>query len=221
MYYSCYYYYFLLRFEFKTINLTGGRLPLTWYEADYVDKLPMTSMALRPVGDYPGRTYKFFNGSTIYSFGYGLSYTSFKYEHDSSKISLDIKLNRLQHCHGLPYKSGIQTEDCNSVNIDDLSCNDEISFNITVENVGEKDGSDVVMVYSVPPEGIIDAPIKQLVGFERVYLNAKESKSVKFVLNACKGLNIVDASGYRLLASGLHKIVVGDVSVPVKVSYQR
>ncbi|XWS39313.1 hypothetical protein CRYUN_Cryun18bG0040800 [Craigia yunnanensis] len=53
----------------------GGRLPLTWYEADYVDKLPITSMSLRPVGNYPGRTYKFFNGSTVYSFGYGLSYT--------------------------------------------------------------------------------------------------------------------------------------------------
>ena len=194
-------------------------MPLTWYEADYADKLPMTSMALRPVGNYPGRTYKFFNGSTVYSFGYGLSYTSFKYEHKPTEISLDIKLNRLQHCHGLPYKNGNPNESCPSVSIDDLSCNDEITFDVTVQNVGEKDGSDVVMVYSVPPEGINGTPIKQLVGFERVYLQAKESKNVKFVLNACKSLNIVDVSGYRLLASGSHKIVVGDISIPVKVSY--
>ena len=194
-------------------------MPLTWYEADYADKLPMTSMALRPVGNYPGRTYKFFNGSTVYSFGYGLSYTSFKYEHKPTEISLDIKLNRLQHCHGLPYKYGNPNESCPSVSIDDLSCNDEITFDVTVQNVGEKDGSDVVMVYSVPPEGINGTPIKQLVGFERVYLQAKESKNVKFVLNACKSLNIVDVSGYRLLASGSHKIVVGDISIPVKVSY--
>ncbi|XVE81598.1 hypothetical protein DITRI_Ditri15bG0077800 [Diplodiscus trichospermus] len=199
----------------------GGRLPLTWYEADYVDKLPMTSMALRPVDKYPGRTYKFFNGSTVYPFGYGLSYTSFKYEHKPKEITFDIKLNRLQHCHGLPYKDGAPKQDCHSVSVDDLSCNYEINLEIKVQNVGQKDGSDVVMVYSVPPEGLQGTPIKQLVGFERVYLHAKESKTVKFALNACKSLNIVDVSGYRLLPSGLHKIVVGDLSIPVKVNYKR
>ena len=42
----------------------GGRLPLTWYTNEYIGKIPMTSMALRPVADkgYPGRTYKFYDG---------------------------------------------------------------------------------------------------------------------------------------------------------------
>ncbi|XVF38200.1 hypothetical protein REPUB_Repub20aG0079700 [Reevesia pubescens] len=199
----------------------GGRLPLTWYEGDYVDKLPMTSMPLRPVDKYPGRTYKFFDGPTIYPFGHGLSYTSFKYEHKPIEIPIEIKLNRLQHCHGLPYKNGNQNQDCPSVSIEDLSCKDEITLDIKVQNVGARDGSDVIMVYSVPPAEIAGTPIKQLVGFERVYLHAKESKNVKIVLNACKILNIVNFSGYRLLASGLHKILVGDKSIPVKVSYKR
>ena len=181
----------------------------------------MTSMSLRPVDNYPGRTYKFFNGSTVYPFGYGLSYTKFKYECNSTEMPIDVKLNKLQHCHGLTYKNGDQSQECPSVSIDDLSCNEEISFEIKVENVGEKDGSDVVLVYSVPPEEIDGTHIKQLVGFERVYLTAKESKSVKFELNVCKSLNIVSFSGYRLLPSGLHKIVVGDISIPVKVSYKR
>ncbi|KAK6265198.1 hypothetical protein QUC31_016035 [Theobroma cacao] len=201
----------------------GGRLPITWYENNYVDKLPMTSMALRPVGDYPGRTYKFFNGSTVYPFGYGLSYTSFKYEYNSADMSLDIKLNRLQHCQGLPYNDTNYKQNCSSVSIDDLTCNDEITFEITVQNVGSRDGSDAVLVYSVPPEGIVGTPFKQVVGFERVYLQANESVNVKFVLNVCQSLNIVDVSGYRLLPSGLHKIVVGDnaISIPVKISYSR
>ncbi|EOY06888.1 Glycosyl hydrolase family protein [Theobroma cacao] len=199
----------------------GGRLPLTWYEANYVDKLPMTSMSLRPVGKYPGRTYKFFNGTTIYPFGYGLSYTSFKYEYNSAEMSLDIKLNRLLHCHNLPYNDTNYKQNCPSVLIDDLTCDDEIAFEITVQNVGHRDGSDVVLVYSVPPEEVTGTHIKQLVGFERVFLQANESKNVKFVLNACQSLNIVDVSGYRLLPSGSHKIVVGDnvISIPVKVSY--
>ncbi|KAJ0083070.1 hypothetical protein Patl1_10164 [Pistacia atlantica] len=32
----------------------GGRLPITWYQADMVNQLPLTSMPLRPVGNYPG-----------------------------------------------------------------------------------------------------------------------------------------------------------------------
>ncbi|KAJ8749964.1 hypothetical protein K2173_013879 [Erythroxylum novogranatense] len=40
----------------------GGRLPHTWYPNDYVSKLPMTSMPLRPVNGYPGRTYKLSDG---------------------------------------------------------------------------------------------------------------------------------------------------------------
>ncbi|CAN6546148.1 unnamed protein product [Malus baccata var. baccata] len=84
-----------------SIASSRGRLPLTWYEAGYVKMLPMTSMPLRPMDTlgYPGRTYKLLNGSTVYPFGYGLSYTQFNYTLIAAVESMNILLNKTQHCH--------------------------------------------------------------------------------------------------------------------------
>ena len=60
----------------------AGRLPVTFYKS--VDQLP-------PFDDYKmkNRTYRYFNGEPLFPFGYGLSYTKFKY--DNLEINTDLK----------------------------------------------------------------------------------------------------------------------------------
>jgi len=60
------------------VNNPAGRLPVTFYKS--VDQLPpFTEYAMR------GRTYRYFKGEPLYTFGFGLSYSTFEYTNLSAK----------------------------------------------------------------------------------------------------------------------------------------
>ena len=59
-------------------NNPAGRLPITFY-ADTAQLPPFDSYAMKD------RTYRYFTGTPLYSFGFGLSYTRFQYQ--SGKLS--------------------------------------------------------------------------------------------------------------------------------------
>ncbi|KAG0469635.1 hypothetical protein HPP92_015678 [Vanilla planifolia] len=182
----------------------AGRLPLTWFYADYADKLPMTSMSLRPVDElgYPGRTYKFFNGSVVFPFGFGLSYTTFSYAARPSAHWVNYKLRPSLVCPPLNYADGAYVPPCPSVEVDKLPCTENLTIEVEVTNTGVVDGSDVVMVHTKAPEGVLGAPQKQLAAFERVFVKAGKKAVAKLDLNICKAFGIVEKTAYTVLPAG-------------------
>nr|CAD1821887.1 unnamed protein product [Ananas comosus var. bracteatus] len=201
----------------------GGRLPVTWYTADYVMQLPMTSMQLRPNDDlgFPGRTYKFYNGSMVYPFGFGLSYTNFIYTAVSTQRSVEKELGLGRHCHQLQYNTSAYIPPCQAAIVEDLSCDDDdVAIDVLVTNTGTVDGSHVVVLYATAPEGIIGAPIKQVIGFQRVFVAAGKSEVASFKLQSCRSLSIVTGSAYVALPAGEHTISVGDGDGAVQFPFQ-
>ena len=61
-----------------------------------------------------------------------------------------------------------------------MNANGELTANVTVTNTGKYDGSETVQLYIRDIVGSVTRPVKELKGFEKVFLKAGESKNVSF-----------------------------------------
>ncbi|AQK46520.1 Beta-D-xylosidase 4 precursor [Zea mays] len=181
----------------------SGRLPVTWYPESFT-KVPMTDMRMRPDPStgYPGRTYRFYTGDTVYAFGDGLSYTSFAHHLVSAPKQLALQLAEGHAC---------LTEQCPSVEAEGAHC-EGLAFDVhlRVRNAGERSGGHTVFLFSSPP-AVHNAPAKHLLGFEKVSLEPGQAGVVAFKVDVCKDLSVVDELGNRKVALGSHTLHVGDL----------
>ncbi|KAG8066431.1 hypothetical protein GUJ93_ZPchr0004g38187 [Zizania palustris] len=182
----------------------SGRLPVTWYPASFADKVPMTDMRMRPDASagYPGRTYRFYTGDTVYAFGDGLSYTNFAHHLVTAPKQVAVPLAEGHTCY---------TEHCLSVEAAGDHCeNLAFDLHLRVRNAGKTAGRHTVLLFSSPPS-VHNAPAKHLLGFEKVSLEPGQSGAVAFKVDVCKDLSVVDELGNRKVALGSHTLHVGDL----------
>lgn len=200
-----------------TFFFSGGRSPFTWYPQEYVDKVPMTDMNMRPNAskNFPGRTYRFYNGKAIYEFGHGLSYTTFSRFVISAPSSILIKKKSTTNPSNILSSNFDSQPNGQAIDVTSVNCqNLQFQVVIGVKNDGNFDGSHVVLMFWKPGNTsvVTGAPNKQLVGFDRVEVKRKKSKTVTLKLDVCKDLSIADPNGKRKLITGQHTFVVGSSS---------
>ncbi|MDH6308572.1 beta-glucosidase [Dysgonomonas sp. PFB1-18] len=61
-----------------------------------------------------------------------------------------------------------------------INSNGQLTASVTVTNTGKTDGAEVVQLYIRDIVGSVTRPVKELKGFEKVFLKAGESKTVSF-----------------------------------------
>jgi beta-glucosidase len=136
-----------------------------------------------------------------YPFGYGLSYTTFRY----SDLDVDpVMLNQGdQDEHGLTKADWKERQGDEDRSI-------RVSFLIT--NTGDRAGAETAQLYVAPVNPPVVRPVKELKGFTKVYLAPGESRRVTINLDR-RSLAYYDVSARAWdVARGLYRILVGSSS---------
>ncbi|MFR9498461.1 MAG: glycoside hydrolase family 3 N-terminal domain-containing protein [Rikenellaceae bacterium] len=154
----------------------SGRLPITF---------PASADQLPPFEDYSmqGRTYRYMTQKPQYTFGYGLSYTTFDYR------NLEVT----------PQGSSKR------------GTFDTLDLRFTLNNSGQYASDEVVQAYITIPNAGVDNPLCSLVAFDRVSLEPSQSTEVTLSLNKEQIMAITE-SGEKQLLPGEYIIRVGNSS---------
>jgi len=89
-----------------------------------------------------------------------------------------------------------------------IKAGDPVPVAVKVKNTGKVAGEEVVQLYIIDEEASTSRPIRQLEGFQRIYLEAGEVKEVKFVLEP-RQLSMINKSDDRVIEPGWFAVSVG------------
>jgi len=188
----------------------AGRMSQMIYPSSFTSEVSIFDMNMRPgpsafpapgkpngKGTNPGRTHRFYTGTPVIPFGFGLSYSSFTYEIRSASAVVNLRdINDFLQRHKERTTLPVLKENF-------------IEYTVRVTNTGKFDAADVVLGFKEPPgAGQNGVPKQALFGFERVFLKAGEFKDV-YIGAQAKDFSLVDAFGKHYAAVGTHTVRFG------------
>ena len=142
------------------------------------------------------RYYDKTNETTLFPFGYGMSYTQFRFSR------LRVTPFSVNNSSSTP---GATSCNCNG------QSRNQVTVSATVTNTGRVAGSEVAQLYLGDP-AVAGEPPRQLKGFDKVYLRPGQSRTVEFKLNGHDLSYWDDTANGWVLPDGDFRVYVGDSS---------
>jgi beta-glucosidase len=93
----------------------------------------------------------------------------------------------------------------------ELGSGDSLNVSVTLHNRGDRDAAEVVQFYLSDLQASTIVPLHHLIGFERVYFKAGESRSVKFTITP-EMMSFYNEDGKLTLEPGEFRLEVGGCS---------
>ncbi|CAI0546605.1 unnamed protein product [Linum tenue] len=196
----------------------GGRLPVTWYPQEFVN-VPMTDMRMRPESSssYPGRTYRFYKGHSVFEFGHGLSFSKYSYElKHVSQDKLFLNQSTSTQQAAIDESGSVRSTLVSSVGADFCE-QSKFQARVRVENHGEMAGKHPVLLFARQSRHGDGRPRKQLVGFKSVVLSAGEKAEVEFEVSPCEHFSRANEDGELMMEEGTHFLSVGGDKFPISL----
>lgn len=128
--------------------------------------------------------------------------------------------DKLQRRVAFPFGYGLSYT---SFKISDLSVTvdedkNSLVASVTVENTGSLDGAETVQLYIAPKDPEVDRPIKELKGFEKVFVKAGKKAQVKFQLFLKDSVSFFDEYHDKWsVEKGKYEVQVGQSSDDIEL----
>ena len=192
----------------------AARMSQMTYPSSFTANASIADFGMRPSSPgaavyNPGRTYRFFTGTPVLPFGYGLSYTSWNYTVLPDPAPPAAGAARLVSLAGVEAAAVAQASTGVVGHIPDALKATAAEFWVNVSNTGAVDSADVVLGFLTPPgAGAGGVPLQELFGFERVFVRAGETVTVYL---GCQGVRFTqpDTEGVRRVLRGQYTVQVG------------
>jgi beta-glucosidase len=89
-----------------------------------------------------------------------------------------------------------------------MQADGSVEASITVKNIGQREGDEVVQLYIHQQASTIARPVKELRGFQRIHLKAGEERRVTFCIDR-EHLQYLNSQGKPVLEPGFFDIMIG------------